>query len=257
MVWNRRAILIYPTAGLTDTHKDNLAQAFVTHAALETFANERLMFDKAAAVSVDYGATDTHRQISTALTPALATAVTTALAGMTGLWYLLDADSNALLGTNDPAKTGGKGLNWAAGVSLSINEIVRYEGQVYAVIQAHTSQADWTPDIARSLFKRYRAPGEVSEWVQPQGAHDAYPVGARVTFGGNTWINTIAANVWQPGVTGWTNQTAPATPEWTTGVLYRVNDEVTYQGPRYRCRQQHTSQVGWQPPAVLALWLPI
>lgn len=256
-MWSRRAILIYPTAGLTDTHKDNLAQAFVTHAALETFANERLMFDKAAAVSGDYGATTTHRQISTALTPALAAAMETALTGITGFWYLLDAETEALLDTNDPAKAGRDTLDWEPGVSLLVNEVVRYEGQMYEVIQSHTTQADWTPTVAKALFKRYRPPGEVGAWVQPQGSHDAYPVGARVLFNGDTWINTIPANVWQPGVTGWTNESAPQTPAWTAGVLYHVNDEVTYGGSLYRCRQQHTAQVGWEPPNVLALWLPI
>jgi hypothetical protein len=40
-------------------------------------------------------------------------------------------------------------------------------------------------------------------WTQPQGAHDAYPLGARVTFGGQTWESTVANNVWAPGVFGW------------------------------------------------------
>lgn len=254
--WTRRATLIYPVAAFNDARKDACANAFVL-AGLETFANERLMFDKAGPMSTDYGLTQTHAAISSQVTPAVASALVTALSGISGLWYLLDAETGNLINTNDPAKTGGKGLAWSAGMGLAVNEVVEYQGALYQVIQAHTSQADWTPDIARSLFKRYRPPGEVSAWVQPQGAHDAYPVGARVTYNGDTWINTIPANVWQPGVTGWTNQTAPVTPEWTTGVLYRVNDEVTYQGVLYRCRQQHTSQAGWQPPNVLALWLPI
>lgn len=42
--------------------------------------------------------------------------------------------------------------------------------------------------------------------------------------------------------------------EWEVGVLYAVNDEVTYQGNTYFCLQAHTSQVGWQPPNVPALW---
>jgi len=43
------------------------------------------------------------------------------------------------------------------------------------------------------------------EWVQPTGAHDAYPLGAIVTHSGKTWENTGSdANVWEPGVFGWT-----------------------------------------------------
>ena len=47
-------------------------------------------------------------------------------------------------------------------------------------------------------------PNEVFPWVQPTGAHDAYPVGALVTYNGQTWENTGSdANVWAPGVFGW------------------------------------------------------
>ena len=42
-------------------------------------------------------------------------------------------------------------------------------------------------------------------WVQPTGAHDAYKLGDRVTYNGANWENTgSAANVWAPGVFGWT-----------------------------------------------------
>jgi len=40
-------------------------------------------------------------------------------------------------------------------------------------------------------------------WRQPTGAHDAYPVGAIVSHNGETWKSTTAANVWEPGVSGW------------------------------------------------------
>jgi hypothetical protein len=43
--------------------------------------------------------------------------------------------------------------------------------------------------------------------------------------------------------------------EWTPGTFYNVGAVVTYQGPSYQCRQAHTSQVGWEPPATPALWL--
>jgi hypothetical protein len=41
-------------------------------------------------------------------------------------------------------------------------------------------------------------------WVQPTGAHDAYPAGAEVTHNGQNWRNVHGAgNVWEPGVYGW------------------------------------------------------
>jgi hypothetical protein len=50
---------------------------------------------------------------------------------------------------------------------------------------------------------------------------------------------------------------APPTGEWKVGVAYKINDVVMYLGKKYKCRQSHTSQVGWQPPNVPALWLLI
>lgn len=41
-------------------------------------------------------------------------------------------------------------------------------------------------------------------WVQPTGAHDAYAQGAKVSHNGKKWTSDIAANVWEPGVYGWT-----------------------------------------------------
>jgi predicted chitinase len=43
---------------------------------------------------------------------------------------------------------------------------------------------------------------------------------------------------------------------WAPNVAYAVGDTVTYGGITYTCRQAHTSLVGWEPPNVLALWLP-
>jgi hypothetical protein len=258
MAWTRRAILIYPVNAFDAPRKTAVAQAFVTHAALETLANELLMFDNAAPVSGDYGATETHRQISTALTPTLAAAVKTALVGVSGYWYLLDADTAALLDTNDAAKDD-HGLDWGPGISLTAGELLRYEGQMYAVVQSHTSQSDWTCDVAKALFKRYRAPGEVSAFAQPAGSHDAYPLGARVTHNGKTYRSLVNANVWIPGAVGsealWLDESAPVVGAWSgASVAYKVNDLVTYNGSTYKCLQAHTSQPGWFPSAVPALW---
>jgi hypothetical protein len=53
--------------------------------------------------------------------------------------------------------------------------------------------------------------GQYDAWVQPIGAQDAYPLldalgePVRVTHDGRNWQNTTAANVWSPGVFGWTD----------------------------------------------------
>jgi chitinase len=51
--------------------------------------------------------------------------------------------------------------------------------------------------------------------------------------------------------------TAPGTTTWAPYTAYTVGQIVTYNGKRYQCRQSHTSLPGWEPPNVLALWLPL
>ncbi len=41
---------------------------------------------------------------------------------------------------------------------------------------------------------------------------------------------------------------------WQTGVLYTINTPVNHQSSTYRCLQQHTSQIGWQPTNAPPLW---
>lgn len=43
----------------------------------------------------------------------------------------------------------------------------------------------------------------IDEWVQPTGAHNAYPIGAKVSYNNKYWINTAPANIYTPGVYGW------------------------------------------------------
>lgn len=82
---------------------------------------------------------------------------------------------------------------------------VQYNGLLYKCLQSHTSQASWTPTDAPSLWVRIDDPAEEwPEWRQPQGAHDAYAKGAKVTHNEKHWVSDIDANVWEPGVYGWT-----------------------------------------------------
>lgn len=59
----------------------------------------------------------------------------------------------------------------------------------------------WAPGV--SGWREVTTGGGIPAWVQPTGAHDAYPLGAQVTHNGETWTSTTAANVWEPGVYGW------------------------------------------------------
>ena len=84
-------------------------------------------------------------------------------------------------------------------------ERVTYEGSYYRCIQDHISQADWAPDVAVSLWVPIDDPAiEWPEWKQPAGAHDAYQNGDKVSHNDKHWISDIDANVYEPGVYGWT-----------------------------------------------------
>ncbi|MEU5909144.1 lytic polysaccharide monooxygenase [Micromonospora sp. NPDC047527] len=42
---------------------------------------------------------------------------------------------------------------------------------------------------------------------------------------------------------------------WQPGTAYAVGARVSHNGQVYVCRQAHTTQPGWEPPLVAALWL--
>lgn len=90
---------------------------------------------------------------------------------------------------------------WAVGVAYSVGERVQYDGKLYKVVQAHTSQADWTPPTVPALFTEVAKPGEIPVWKQPTGAQDAYNTGDKVWYpDANTTVyeSVIDSNVWSP-----------------------------------------------------------
>ena len=44
---------------------------------------------------------------------------------------------------------------------------------------------------------------------------------------------------------------------WEVNTKYEVGDRRRHDGKVYKCLQAHTSQVGWEPPSVPALWVVI
>ena len=95
-----------------------------------------------------------------------------------------------------------------AGVSYAVDDRVNYGSQLYKCIQAHTSQEDWTPVVAVSLWVAVADPSiEYPDWVQPTGAHDAYNTGDKVSHNDKHWTSDVDANVWEPGVYGWSEVT--------------------------------------------------
>ena len=83
--------------------------------------------------------------------------------------------------------------------------------QLFQIMQAHKSQADWKPKDTPALYKKVGfTGGGVAVWVQPQGGHDAYKLDDIVSHKGKQWKSTANGNVWEPGVYGWVEVAAGA-----------------------------------------------
>lgn len=110
----------------------------------------------------------------------------------------------ARLTVDDETALTGKELYpvWAENISVSVNDRYQYNDKLYKCVQAHTTQADWTPDATPALWVEVSL-DEFPDWKQPAGAHDAYAKGDKVKHNGKKWESTADANVWEPGVYGW------------------------------------------------------
>ena len=88
---------------------------------------------------------------------------------------------------------------WHSDVAYKKDERVLHDGILYKCLQAHTSQADWTPDTAISLYAEILT-GEDDKpkpWVQPDSTNP-YMKGDKVKFNGKTYESLIDNNVWSP-----------------------------------------------------------
>lgn len=94
---------------------------------------------------------------------------------------------------------------WAIGRAYAVDDRVQHGGTLYKCVQAHTSQADWTPEATPALFAKVLIPDEtvIPEWEQPDSTNP-YSKGDKVLHNGKTWTSDIDNNVWEPGVYGWT-----------------------------------------------------
>ena len=96
--------------------------------------------------------------------------------------------------------------------------------------EARMQAADAIVIATLALMDAAHVDGEA--WVQPTGAHDAYPLGSTVTHNGKTWESLTPANVWVPGVSGWREVVASGPAAWVqpTGAhdAYPLGAKVTH-----------------------------
>lgn len=165
---------------------------------------------------------------------------------------------------------------WEVGKAYVVGDILSYgtnsagDPQLYKVVQAHTSQADWTPDSVPALYDAFGLDASgYPIWSQPSGAHDAYNTGDIVNYNGTLYQSLIDGNVWSPDVypDGWQmvesgteeEPTTPAEPEpeptptpeyseWVqpTGAhdAYNTGDIVSHNGKIWK---SNTAGNVWEP----------
>ena len=102
--------------------------------------------------------------------------------------------------------------HWKEGKSYSVGEFVTYgnnavgDPQLYKVVQAHTSQLDWLPDLTPSLYDAIGLDDSgYPVWSQPTGAHDAYNTGDIVNYNGTLYKSLVDGNTYSPDAypAGW------------------------------------------------------
>jgi len=101
---------------------------------------------------------------------------------------------------------------WAVGKAYVTGEYLTYgvnsvgDPQLYKVVQSHTSQADWRPDVTASLYTPIGLDDSgYPVWSQPTGIHDAYNTGDIVNYNGVLYESLMDGNTYSPDAypAGW------------------------------------------------------
>ena len=130
-----------------------------------------------------------------------------------GKWYdaaipvreSMDA-AGAMLTDEQAASVPALYSEWETGTAYNAGDRRTYGGVLYKCLQAHTSQVDWTPDVAVSLWATVLIPDPdvIPDWVQPDSTN-AYMKGDKVRYNGVVYRSLIDNNVWSPDAypAGW------------------------------------------------------
>lgn len=141
------------------------------------------------------------------------------------------------------------------GISYQAGDIFTYNDNLYEVVQAHTSQQDWSPDTTLSLYKNHTQSTVIANWTQPLGSFDAYQIGDKVMYNGQIWIcisgDSEGNNVWKPDVFGWEvyEEIPPdVIPDWVQPLgsfdAYQIDDIVTHNEQLWICIVPNNT---WEP----------
>lgn len=115
----------------------------------------------------------------------------------------------AALSLNDADSLEAKDLFpiWSGdGIEYKINDRVRYNAILYKCLQQHTSQENWNPIAAASLWAKILTPDPdvIPDWEQPDSTNP-YMRGDKVRFEDHVYESAIDNNIWSPAAypAGW------------------------------------------------------
>jgi hypothetical protein len=131
----------------------------------------------------------------------------------------------------------------------------KYQNQIVYCHQEH-NRTIYAPEDTPALFYFYRPNPEGMEWI----AQESVSIGATRTWNGLTY-ECLQAHVtlygMEPDVTPALWVVVSTSNVWSVGIQVTVGEQYWYpdeQGTLYVVLQSHTTQAGWIPPAVPALW---
>ena len=156
--------------------------------------------------------------------------------------------------------------SWDAKNQYKAGDRIRYQDVLYKVLQDHTAQADWAPNVASGLFAKVlneTEDGSIPEWVQPDSTN-GFMMGDQVYHNGILYTSLVDNNTWEPGVVGseslWEaeqtdviepEEQEPAIAEFEVGHVYMMNDQVMFNEAIYTSLIDNNS---WSPADYPAGW---
>lgn len=159
---------------------------------------------------------------------------------------------------------------WKSGMDYKVDERIRYNNILYIILQDHTSQEDWRPDVAGSLYARMLRSWEqniIPTWEQPESTN-GFMAGDKVYHNGLLYVSTVDYNTWEPGIEGnpWElvveeqpedsepENSEPEVKEYVAGTLYAMGDHVIFNDIEYESLIDNNS---WSPADYPAGWAEV
>ena len=153
---------------------------------------------------------------------------------------------------------------WKSGVEYKVDERIRYNDVLYIVLQDHTSQANWLPEVTNSLYARMLRSWEqnvITTWEQPDSTN-GYMMNDKVYHNDILYISTADNNIWEPGTTGapWevieteSEEENNGVSEWDSSITYMIGDHIMYEGVEYESVIDNNV---WSPADYPAGWTAV